>query len=200
MSDLNQKLQLSLMEFLPANKTFGFLISGGLDSALLLYAALTLKTKLKLPGTYSVFTVPRYDDSVVHSCRILNWLNDKFHSKLELIVVGNPDEHHSRQVLSGIHEAGAQCNLVILGDTQNPPHLSNGPLRSKGTSPRLIQPFFTWTKKDTVRLAIELNLTELMELTHTCTESKTLRCNNCWQCKERAWGFSENNFIDPGTM
>ena len=37
-------------------------------------------------------------------------------------------------------------------------------------------------------------------MSHTCTERPRGRCGVCWQCKERQWGFKENNLKDPGKI
>jgi 7-cyano-7-deazaguanine synthase in queuosine biosynthesis len=85
----------------------------------------------------------------------------------------------------------------LLGDTSNPPDLPDGPKRKQSYDDKFLQPMFDWTKKDTVALAIELGLTDLMKISHSCTERKISRCGHCWQCRERAWAFDQNQYIDP---
>jgi len=176
------------------------MISGGFDSGLMLYLCCLIKQQENLSTTFVVFTVPRHDDSISHANRIVDWINKKFDNSLEIFTVGDPNLHHSQQVYSGVKDAYGCCEYIVLSDTTNPAHLLNGPFRSRSNQLDVIHPFFNLTKKDTVALAIELELTDLMILSHTCTESVLLRCGKCWQCQERAWGFSENNYIDPGTM
>jgi len=180
------------------HNTIGVFISGGLDSAIL--AKLLLDTKQKLNTTNKIvfYTVPRTDDSFTHARRILKFIgHDNTISQ-----VGNHKTHHSRQVLSGIIEAleDDSVNIFLLGDTSNPVALPEGPIRIKSDNIRVHQPFFDYTKDEVIQLAIDLEYTELFNQTHTCTESKTLRCSNCWQCRERAWAFTKLNYIDTGTM
>ena len=183
------------------NKKIGFFISGGFDSMVLLFFCCLLKKEHSLNTEFKIFTVPRYDDSEAHSNRVIDYISKKLNMKFDVNLVGNPDLHHSIQVFSGIRESLKLVDSILLGDTKNPEHLPNGPLRVKSTTKRVVQPFFQYTKKDTVELAIKLDIIkEISSLSHTCTQSNLLRCNQCWQCRERAWGFSQNNYTDIGTM
>lgn len=190
-----------LLPILDSDDTFGFFVSGGFDSGLLLYVACLIRETHKLNSTFKVYTVPKHEDSAIHASNIVAWINGHFNIKLQPVFVGDPNQHHSLQVISGINVARSQCKNLILGDTTNPDCMQDvpgAPRRQRTTTE--MQPFFEWTKKETVALAAELGLIELMQISHTCTESKSIRCAKCWQCNERAWGFRENNYTDPGTM
>lgn len=193
-----------LLKTYNTDKTFGFFISGGFDSALLFYYSNLLKFKYKLPAQFEVFTIPRYDDSVVHSSRIIDWINAVYNTKYIISIVGNPDLHHSEQVSSGFKQAIEKCDFITLSGTLNPTHMSNlpsAPVRGPINNYKTFRPFLNYTKQQTVELAITLGIVDqLSSISHTCTESKDLRCNVCWQCKERAWGFAQNNQVDIGTM
>lgn len=193
-------LQSNLVNLIQNNKKIAVMISGGLDSGLLLYATVLTIKESGLDSDLSVITVPRYDDSIIHSRRVVNWANQKFQTNLPIIESGNPDLHHSLQTWSGVTSQIDNFDLILMGCTTNPPHLLNGPLRPKVQRRKVKQPLYDLTKQHTVRLVIDLNLIDLMTLSHTCTKSKLLRCGQCWQCRERAWGFEVNNYIDPGTM
>ncbi len=179
----------------------GVFISGGFDSTVL--AALVFE---RSAGKHiTLYTVPRYDDSAVHAHRVTQWLTRKYPLvKFTTVSVGNPDEHHSRQVSSGIMESlNSSKATVLLGDTAVPVELQDGsaPVRVKSGGPRVVQPFFDLLKTDVITLAIEGGiLDEVSEISHTCTESRTLRCRECWQCRERAWAFSKLGLVDGGTM
>lgn len=196
------ELKTKLLPSLSKADSFGFFISGGFDSAVLLYACCLIHEQENLPSRFEVFTVPRHDDSIVHSARIVDWINKRFNINLTTTSVGNPDLHHSRQVYSGAEDAWNLVDHLVFGDTANVPHIPDGPVRYpyQGGDDKVIQPFMNNYKDKVIQLALELNLTELADITHSCTSSKTLRCNHCWQCKERAWAFAANNYIDTGTM
>jgi 7-cyano-7-deazaguanine synthase in queuosine biosynthesis len=214
----------NLENLIKNNKVIGISISGGLDSTLLAYLLHDIKYKTNSDISLKFFCVPRPDDSIVHARRIVDYIDSQFNQSTSVIhCVGQGDLHHSEQVKSGMREAIQKYDLDILVSavTKNPeicdppeylPNYAygsflekdgtpyNGPVRVKPQNPKFINPFWDNTKADTVRLIKDLNLTEIPKITHTCTGSKTLRCNQCWQCCERAWAFAKNNLIDTGTM
>ena len=200
--NLFNELTQDLKKKFETNKKIGFFISGGLDSSVLLYASCLIKQEQNLDNEFIVFTVPRYDDSVVHANRILSWISEKFQINFSQYYVGNPDLHHSRQVESGCVEAYEKnlADFFLLGCTAVPQELPKQLVRNRSSWDRLYQPWFDYTKDHTVRLMLELQCYELISLTHTCTESKTIRCGECWQCSERAWAFAKVGIEDYGTM
>jgi tRNA(Ile)-lysidine synthase TilS/MesJ len=197
------QVRQQVLPILSSDKNIGILASGGVDSSVLLFVCLLLIQQHRLSTKFRVFNVPSHDGSVQHAMRIVKWMNRRFGSKLNITLVGNPDLHHSKQVLSGLLEAKNECDHLLLGDTTNPPHIWNGPERVRSPSDRYIQPFFDFTKKDTVKLAYDMGFHEVAELTHSCSETSlvdTKRCNHCWMCRERAWAFEANGITDTGTM
>lgn len=187
-----------------AYNAIGISISGGFDSALLSYLVHESRSRLGTQNTIEFFTVPRYDDSWIHAERVINYIDITFNRNVasKHTIVGNPNIHHSHQVISGVTEVLRKfaINVLLAGENITPADLPNGPLRAQSNHPRLKLPFFNYTKDVLVQLAIDKNLTEIMKISHTCTESTTLRCNMCWQCRERAWAFKQCGYTDPGTM
>jgi len=61
-------------------------------------------------------------------------------------------------------------------------------------------PFAHLNKSHTVELAHRFRFDHVFTKTHTCTERARGRCGVCWQCRERQWGFKENNLKDPGKI
>lgn len=199
-------------------QSIGLLVSGGLDSTLLAYLLHDIVSKKNLTNTFQFFVVPRPDDSVLHVNRIVDYIGKHFNVPTTIHVVGNGDVHLSKQVTTGIRDAilNYDCDIYLSSITTNPPELLpgyeygkfcdvdgtpyNGPIRIKSWHPKLLDPFLNYTKQDTVKIIKDMNLTEIMNLTHTCTGSKSIRCNRCWQCCERTWAFNKNNFKDTGTM
>jgi hypothetical protein len=193
-----------LNALVPVRK-IGVFVSGGFDSGLLLYLIGDTIKQHNLQIETTIFVVPRFDDSVVHATRIAEWVGHDTNLKYNIVYIGDPTLHHSKQVESGIIELMDDLNgveAIFTGATTNPPIELPGeaPLRGKPAKPIIQRPLLPYNKSDTVRAAIELNLTNLMILSHTCTQSKNLRCGKCWQCSERAWGFAQNNYTDPGAM
>jgi 7-cyano-7-deazaguanine synthase in queuosine biosynthesis len=92
---------------------------------------------------------------------------------------------------------------LIVADTKNPDdYLSQeGPERIPSNNKILMQPLLNHDKRTTLLLAQDMKvLDKVSEISHTCTESKTLRCTLCWQCLERAWAFSKLGLTDMGNM
>ena len=195
-----QSLKRELKPILSFNSSVAVMVSGGLDSGLLLYTCALVKSEQGLSTTLTALTVPRADDSVTHSERIVSWINLCFSTDIQIKQCGDPNTHHSLQVWSGVSENIEDFDLILLGDTTNPEHFEKGPNRILVRNPKVRQPLFDYDKKDIVAMIKHLELKDLINLSHTCVASKTLRCGNCWWCRERAWGFAENNYIDTGTM
>jgi hypothetical protein len=190
----------NLLLILSQGRKIGIFCSGGFDSTLLLFLCLKIAEEESLDTRLQVFTVPRHDDSIVHSQRIVDYMNRRFKVNLSIRAVGDPDLEHYKQVSSGLGPALEYCDQILLGDTTNPPELPDGPVRVRSANERFVQPFMDSTKRSTVALSVEVGFVECQTLTHTCTESKTVRCGWCWQCRERRWAFDVNDLIDIGAM
>lgn len=200
---MSNTILVDLQQLVISNKNIGIFLSGGLDSSVLTYLLFMYKKELNLNNNIEIFTVPRYDDSVIHADRIVDYIENKFGiSNIIKHHVGYPFLHHNIQVLSGILDVvdRPELDIIFWASTKNPDCLPDGPNRHTSPHPKVYTPFLKFTKDEIVKIAIDLNLIDIMKLSHTCTESKLLRCNNCWQDKERAWAFLQNNFTDPGTM
>jgi hypothetical protein len=204
-------------------QNIGIMISGGLDSTVLAYLLFDIRNKTNRKNKLSLFVVPRPDDSHHHALRVAKYLENTFGVSISLTVVGTGDVHHTKQVTSGLKEAveNYDCDVYVTAITTNPEDADppeklanyrygafvdekgvpyNGPKRIKSWSPKVFDVFWDYTKEDTVRVVKEMGLTDIPNITHTCTGSKSLRCGQCWQCCERAWGFQKNNYEDTGTM
>ena len=188
-----------------SSREIGIFISGGFDSTVLAAYVFKYISENRIDRNVVLYTVPRFDDSRVHADRVIEWLSTNWPSvSFRKETVGDPTEQHQRQVLSGIMMALSNTDVTImLGDTKIPDEEIDGeaPNRVRSTGPRVVQPFFDYDKTVTLRLAMWLELLDdISHISHTCTESRTLRCNKCWQCRERNWAFTKLLLIDEGTM
>lgn len=200
---MNSSTIKSLLSERIADNSIGILLSGGFDSAVLLFQISSIIVTRDNP-IVNVFTVERGDDSTQHSDRIVNWARSCF-GTINYVTrpVGNGQEHHSKQVSSGIQEALLYCDILLLGDTAVPFELKNkhSPIRTLAKNSRIYQPYFEYNKCTTIKIAIELAiLDQVSQLSHTCTESKMWRCSQCWQCLERKWAFNKLDIQDSGKM
>lgn len=182
-------------------KKYGLLLSGGLDSAVLLYLLIRDFPNIDLQP----FTIPKHDGSALYADPIIDHFNEKFNLHIpSSIFVGNPDAHHTMQSTTAIIEIFKKhhCDFLFMGVNTNPAELNDldgAPKRKlESPNPRLIYPFAYMTKDAILKIMFDNNQEDLAEITHSCTEQKVGRCNKCWQCTERAWAFTKLNKIDKG--
>jgi 7-cyano-7-deazaguanine synthase in queuosine biosynthesis len=175
-----------------SEKSIGMFLSGGMDSALLLYLLAQQSNKIK------IFTIPKYDGAEHYVGPIVTWINNKLGCNLpEPILIGNPKVNHKMQVNTGLIKVYNSCDVFYFAGNSYPEDiLPNGPSRTERKNPKEQQPFFHLYKTDIVKMYVQYDLMELLSLTHTCTEQSIGRCNECWQCKERAWAFKECGLQD----
>lgn len=178
---------------------YGILISGGLDSTILL----SLLAKENANLCIQPFTIPKSDGAMLYVNNIIQQINKKFNTNIpETIQVGDPTVHHRQQSSTAVKEIFSKFNIdyLYIGINPVPPELANvqgAPARDFTIKdPRIIFPFANYYKDKIISLVD--NLDELAEITHSCTELTESRCNVCWQCQERAWAFKQLNKIDIG--
>lgn len=183
------------------------MISGGLDSAVLLYLILKEFQYAQLEVKLQPFTIPKKDGSQQHVLIVLDYMNREFGISLpDPIPVGDISLHHSKQGPSAVAEIKSHyptISQLFFGSNRVPP-LSAGilgtePKRIKTLDPLIVMPFFDMYKTDIIEIAIKNNLQDLFNITHSCTEQQLNRCNQCWQCNERKWAFLQLSLEDTGT-
>lgn len=185
------------------NKKYGILLSGGLDSAVLLYLIIREFPRIDLQP----FTIPKKDGAILYADPIISHINNKFNLKIpKTIAVGDPTVHHRKQNKSAVIDIFQKhsVDFLFIAINQNPPELTDlpgAPIRTKRVrDSRIILPFVDLIKTHIVDLMFEYSQEDLMAITHSCTEQPVGRCSQCWQCSERAWAFSSLNKIDNGEI
>jgi 7-cyano-7-deazaguanine synthase in queuosine biosynthesis len=186
---------------LQSDKQYGIMLSGGLDSAVLLYLILLEKKDIRIQP----FTIPKHDGAMLYINNIIKYMNTHYQIQLpDTITVGDKNLPHADQGPNAVREIKQRYSVdhLFFGSNQNPPIDLGGtnPVRIRPPDSSIVCPFFDLFKTDIVNLAVEHNLQDLFNITHSCTELQTTRCNTCWQCKERAWAFTTLNIIDTGTI
>lgn len=204
------RLDLSPINFeLPLEGTVGVMLSGGLDSAVLLSLISKEISENKLPINVQVFTVPKFDGSINQVDSITSYISKRFDVKiLPKIVVGDPTLYHRSQNESGIKEVLTTYKSIkqlFIGINRNPPpefKLSGTyPDRvSSSDHPNIEIPFVNLYKTHIVDLIYQFSLEELLNITHTCTEQQKGRCGKCFQCSERQWAFEQLGKVDTGII
>jgi hypothetical protein len=188
---------------LQKNLKYGILLSGGLDSAVLLYLIITQLPEIRIQP----FTIPKHDGSALYADPIVEHFNQKFNLNIPATIhVGNPDEYHANQSSTAIREIFSRYNIdyLFMGVNTNPPELEtlDGAPQRKLTSPspKLLYPFAALLKDQILQIMFDHGQEDLANITHSCTEQKVGRCNRCWQCTERAWAFRQIDKLDTGTL
>jgi len=189
--------------FFPENR-FGLFVSGGFDSALMLYLY-AIEAKNRKINQLHCITIDRGSAAIEFGQAVCDWVHTKLEIQIDQLVVAIPEGlHHSRHVSYPAEQLFRfGFNTLISADTQNPP------ITLDGTEPVRIPPdanykgwhfpFAKMDKSETIKLAADLGvLDEISKISHSCTETTGARCGNCWQCNERKWAFEQTGLTDLG--
>lgn len=188
-------LQLNTIQ--PTDRV-GIMLSGGMDSALLLYMLATKLSNVIIP-----FTVPKTDGAEHYVIPIVEWVREKTYAHVDSpIIFGNPNLYHAQILGNALHRLLGH-NLAdwfyMAGNTYDRKELPGGPERIGYPNYKVISPFLDCYKTHILQAYLDYDLMELLPLTHTCTEQSVGRCNMCWQCRERQWAFKQLNLVDATT-
>jgi hypothetical protein len=186
---------------LKLEKNYGIMLSGGLDSAVLLYLLISQNKQINIQP----FTIDKSDGSMMHVDTVIEHFNKKFNLSIpKTIKVGDSSLHHRLQSKSAVKDIFEKYHIDILFNAinQNPEELSKlpgAPIRDKKSyDSRIIFPFVNLLKTDILKFMFDNNQEDLSLITHSCTEQQIGRCCKCWQCTERSWAFSTLGKPDPG--
>lgn len=183
-------------------------VSGGMDSAILLYALI----KLNPDVTVKSFCVPRSaDDAETHSYRIHDKVAELLFQKIPYPeLIGNHDEVNSLLPTQELVKSG-RFDIIYDGVNHQIPLGFDFPefkdfddSHSRGSRPwrvaglRVKTPFLPLYKYHIIDLFYKLGVHELIEHTHSCTANTVGRCGKCMWCKEREWGFAQLGIEDLG--
>ncbi|NBO70595.1 MAG: hypothetical protein EBU66_07440 [Bacteroidetes bacterium] len=205
---------------IPEDRDIGIMLSSGADSAILLYLMCLelLYTGRSTDEIKYIFTIPKLDGAELHSANIVNWINKKLEINLPQPTIVEPenlhDLHHSIKVREGIRESfvrydpSAKNLFLYLADQKVipkpwPSHMVGlvEPYRVSENEHKDIigLPFNHLNKAHTIDLHFLFKTEGLLELSHSCTERQTGRCNQCYHCNERQWAFEQLGKVDPGS-
>lgn len=199
----NDKRQIEI-KFHEGKKRIGVMLSGGADSAILLY--LLALERMTEGGDQELipFTVARPDGAWDYVKPIVDKINQMLNTDIpDPIQVGDPTLHHSKQGRSGETEARRKYNIdhFYYGSQQHPPVPMPGEYPNRPTQielPGTTIPFALVDKRHTLGLYEVVQAWPLIELTHSCTALTVGRCGECYNCKEREWALGDLGITDPG--
>jgi hypothetical protein len=186
-----------------SNLRYGILLSGGLDSAILLYLLIKSNPTIDIQP----FTIPKRDGAVLYADPVIEHFNSKFGLTIpKTILVGDPQAHHRMQSTTAVIDIFDKhpVDYLFIGINKNPPGLDRSPFaprrNKKSDDPKIIFPFVDMTKDQMLQIMFDEDQSDLINITHTCTEQSHSRCNRCWQCQERAWAFKQLAKEDTGII
>lgn len=191
------------------NTNYGIMLSGGMDSAMVLYFVLLAAKDRRVD--IQPFSILKNDHSYKYVNLIIEYFNRQFNVRIpETILVGNANLHHTIQGSTAVGEVFRKypaINVLFSGLNQNPPEPWGDPKWIKPNRPnpsysiaKMQFPFLHLHKTHIVDFMFEHRQEPLMELTHTCTELTDGRCGQCFQCNERAWAFEQLGKTDTGKL
>lgn len=185
------------------DKKYGILLSGGIDSAILLYLLIKENPKIDIQP----FTIDKIDGAALYANPVIDHFNKKFNLNIpKTIFVGNPTVHHRMQSTTAVVDIlnNYSVDYLFIGINKNPPELNNLPSAPKrdtrSSHKKIIFPFVDLYKDQILQFVFDNEQTELIDITHSCTEQKEGRCGLCWQCTERQWAFDKLKKTDTGKM
>lgn len=195
---------------IPKGNRIGIMVSGGADSAILLYLITKMNKERNDPCELVTFTVPKTDGSKPFAEIVVGYVSHLLGVELNTpIIVGDPTLHHSVQVLSGRNEAMEKHNIdcMIYGSQQVPPRELididwEYPFRPDKVEvlPDVYCPFALVDKRHTLELYRVFDRMDLLSLTHSCTMVANGRCMKCFNCIERQWALDSLGIADPGSL
>lgn len=195
---------------LPKVDKIGVMVSGGADSAILLYLLAKLNKENGSPSKIIPVTVPLADGAKSYATIIISYINHLLETEIpEPIIAGDPELHHSKRVSSGRDEVLEKglVDAFVYGSQMPPPEDELKidwvyPYRPSSTQPHelIYCPFALVDKRNTIDLYRIYDRMDLLALTHSCTEKDLGRCGKCYYCIERAWALEQNELTDSGQL
>ena len=185
----------------------GVMVSGGFDSAILLYLVLKEIQDTNRNIKLTVFNVPNVKDNADYfSNQVVNFLEKHFNKTIsDIRSIGDGTLPHNQIIQKPGRYIGENklVEKLYVGVNQNPPikFPIAGPWRRDPNDiipDNLSYPFLKLYKTHILDLYSQFGMLELANITHSCTETLNNRCNQCFQCYERAWAYKELNLVDTG--
>ena len=192
-------------------------LSGGADSSTLLYCLAEYIALEKLDiKVYPITISNKTDVSAAHAASlVVNFVRKRFptvvidHICKSINLGGGFKSTTADKIIESMYFKG-EIQAYIEGVTRNPdstfkfvpPNKYHVPAEEfrEVTIPKIkvshggllrIRPFAGINKKGVFEVAEQKGITiRILLMTRSCTDLKEFRCNTCWWCQERHWGFN----------
>jgi hypothetical protein len=191
------------------------MLSGGMDSAVMLFLILKEITDKQINANLTVFNVPNINDNAfVHSKNVVDYLKKYFNITINLKNIGDGSAHH-RKLINEPARALIENKIVDVlysGQNQFPPESINWESYKALTADRFVRrdpdapesmfvkyPFIKLYKHHILELYNQFDILDLAYITHSCTREKEIHCKQCLWCTERTWAFDQLKLEDKAT-
>lgn len=195
---------------IPEVDKIGIFMSGGLDSSAMLSLILKELNDTNRLGTVPVtaFTLKKPTGETIYATRILDMFKKYFQVDITHINnIPNSKEaiQQGRMDFNVIVDTCKKFNgLVYLSGNNMPPteiKSFKGKLGFTYIETPLYQlPFLNVLKPQMIDILYKLGTDFVIPYTHSCSRQLEGKCNRCYSCEERSWGFEELSFADPETI
>jgi hypothetical protein len=216
------KMELSLgvnprivdFEFIipPECAKIGVYVSGGLDSAALLCLILSeLKATNRLNSVIvECFTAMKQDGSTYYSKRVIEKVSEHFNVSIthnnNISNDGIEAGQVGTQLITKLGEDNSGMTFYMGLNKMVHPLIKRFKHRLKidyGPNERTryyTAPFLHLQKPQILDIFFKLGCDAIIPFTHTCTTQIIGRCNDCYSCEERSWGFEVLGKDEPDTV
>lgn len=199
----------------PPFEKIGLFISGGLDSSLLL--ELYVREQVNVTPYHIDRGEPLEYDAAM---RVVEKINEIHNLDLTLEKIQIPlDPEGNGDLIKGKEILADKVECMIVGDNMRPPSDVTTvtrttipwrlPVSQQFDYPDWELPFLHVDKSYLVKLILDLRCEWIFDLSRSCAEyyinyedelinQGKLRCETCFNCKERAWAFQSVGIADPG--
>lgn len=174
-------------------KKITVLLSGGIDSTLLLYLLAKeitenhLNVQLDCVSFRGGTVVPEKTKAII------DWIRQKF--LINITYNHSAQKNWIRNVVQDVLQVCGSdyvftgCNKVIL-DQFTPTFIIPGdtpPERGNPWNEQHIRPFIEWDKISIVEMYLKHDILELLKMTHSCGVLIKTECGECYFCMEKMW-------------
>lgn len=189
----------------------GVLVSGGMDSAILLFLILKEIADKNLNIDLTVYNVPNVaDNAVEHSKDVVEFLEQYFNTSIKLVNIGLGTAAPLQLIRKPATEliTNGLVDMLYSGQNQFAPEAKLWPEYIRAESgfvrrdpnspdePHARFPFIKLYKYHILELYRQFNLLELARITHSCTTQTAGKCAECLWCREREWAFTRLGLVD----
>jgi 7-cyano-7-deazaguanine synthase in queuosine biosynthesis len=186
------------------HKTIGVFLSGGIDSAVLLYVTAKLcpnSNFIAITGSHKHLTY--YNES--YSKKVIDYLTSIYEDRILAHHIfryeDRKDAQNKKTNNNIIMKEKYNIDAFISGKTLNPKALiTEGRDTSRDSPVDYIteicgiphyQPLHMLDKKDIHNICIEYDILDLIDFTISCeSETPPRPCKKCWWCQEKYYGFN----------